>query len=386
MGQEKREGTNDKASTKKGDKRKPVLLVHGIQSDGAWQEEIEPVLRRFFRPVPVKYGHFRKAGPLLVMAEPIILLIAATLALYSIYVGGMIGMAMAGIAMVVAAFAFTTLGLSFRRAAALKTYYKLAGDALLARPHVIAHSFGTYLTGRLLLEVPAAAAHRVVLVGCVLPTTFDWRGLVSAGKVRAIRNDFSRKDRVVWFAGIAGRIRKELGSAGRDGFKTTEAHALDSPDKICAQCEAGRGALHNVNCSDLEHSGALVTRLHAAKYWLPYLWGLDTGEYNTLVDMCEEYESCLTDEGYAGLEALEEQARTRVWRWTGGTPLWEHFKNALKRQHNGDNPPDAVVAKVLQRFCVSIVHARRDNFTTDTAKRLHPHTSVAAALRVALGR
>jgi hypothetical protein len=46
------------------------------------------------------------------------------------------------------------------------------------RPHLIAHSLGTYFTGHILHEALSFRLHRVILTGCVLERTFPWGNLV----------------------------------------------------------------------------------------------------------------------------------------------------------------------------------------------------------------
>jgi pimeloyl-ACP methyl ester carboxylesterase len=360
------------------DRRKPVLLVHGIQWDKKWQEHIEPALAQFMRPVPITYDWFQKAGPLLVFSEPWLLVPGVALAILAFLVGKAIGIAIGLAAILLIVLAFSSVGLSFRRQAALDAYYKLAGDDLLARPHVIAHSFGTYLTGRLLNEIPGASAERVVLVGCVLPRSFNWDGLLKSQKVHAVRNDHSKRDWVVGLAGLmSAALRKELGTSGRSGFRTSSAHSIE-PNLICPQCGVVPGSIHNINCSAFGHSAYFYARTHVAKYWLPFFWNIDSGEYVALLDNCQTYATACEDENDAGIAELERKAQSTSLRWTGGQTLWEH----LRRQAVKHNKPadDEAVARLLNYFCRNVAYATRDNFKTAKTKELFPHNALSAAM------
>lgn len=41
---------------------KSIVLVHGISSDGEWQDIVEPVLKDFFPVKKVRYREFRRLG------------------------------------------------------------------------------------------------------------------------------------------------------------------------------------------------------------------------------------------------------------------------------------------------------------------------------------
>lgn len=51
-----------------------VITVHGLWTEGRWQEEIAPVLYPHFEPGSVKYRSYRFLGPLDLVFEPWVLL------------------------------------------------------------------------------------------------------------------------------------------------------------------------------------------------------------------------------------------------------------------------------------------------------------------------
>jgi hypothetical protein len=61
-----------------------------------------------------------------------------------------------------------------------------------APPSLIAHSFGTYLSGRALRDLPWARFNRIALAGCVLAAEFPWStnsGIESVPVLRGAQRD-----------------------------------------------------------------------------------------------------------------------------------------------------------------------------------------------------
>ena len=359
------------------DKRKPVLLIHGIQTEGHWQDEIEPALKWFFRPVHIRYSEFRYLGPLLVISEPFLLVPGVVLCIGSLWIPRSLLALCIGILFVL--LSLSKFGLSFRRGAALDKYHKISGDDLIARPHVIAHSFGTYLTGRLISEVDAARVSRVVLVGCVMPRAFDWKTLIANKKLEEVRNDYSPMDFVAAIAGFAGWIHKDLGPAGKYGFGSLDAHQLDSPNQICAECDRGsKAVVHDVKCEHMTHSGAFVARAHAASYWLPFFWNMDAGEYLQLLEYCGKYAAAIDSADPNSLHTLEVEAQSTKRRLLGGLTLWDTLK---KRLVTGDTQPSQVlVSRALMQFCTGMTYASFDKFQTEVTKLLDPRNALTKAV------
>ena len=60
----------------------------------------------------------------------------------------------------------------------------------------------------------------VALAGSVLPTQYDWTGLINSGRVKAVRNDGGDSDVPVALLcnGLRGLMMKDVGTGGFDGF------------------------------------------------------------------------------------------------------------------------------------------------------------------------
>lgn len=174
-----------------------VVVIHGMNTKGAWQEEFSWFLGTTWgRSIPVaiyKYG-----------------------------------------------FIITGVIMTWRRRALerqLRT--KLAELRTQAREHgfgetpdVIAHSFGTWLLGHLLEDELKPGVRdplrfgRIILTGCVLRPDFDWKAIKEAelvgkekGLVREVLNHYATKDRTVPFAHWTIR---DSGPSGRRGFDTED--------------------------------------------------------------------------------------------------------------------------------------------------------------------
>lgn len=83
-------------------------------------------------------------------------------------------------------------------------------------PHVIAHSFGTYIIGYCLIKYPEIKFDKVILCGSILPRHFDWDSLIHSGQVKRIKNEYSKND--FWSKIVKKFARKLTGSSGYDKF------------------------------------------------------------------------------------------------------------------------------------------------------------------------
>ena len=101
--------------------------------------------------------------------------------------------------------------------------------------HLIAHSFGTWLSGTALRRWFRPNLIRPqylgVLVGCVLPCRFPWRRIVRERRdaYRSVRNEVGEGDWVVWAVNLVHPIVPEMGGAGLIGFFGSWFHRSFSP-------------------------------------------------------------------------------------------------------------------------------------------------------------
>src|SRR5438045_7935334 len=144
-----------------------LLLVHGINSNRKLQKAIGRVFEPHFHVVKIRYWQYRWFGATKLALEPwaFIIFSVGILWLTSRYISMWMAIALAVVCGVLLAF----FAAPKRRERALRSWVKKASPyTQYSRPHIIAHSFGSYLTGSALKTFPAVLARRIVFVGCVL--------------------------------------------------------------------------------------------------------------------------------------------------------------------------------------------------------------------------
>ena len=92
------------------------------------------------------------------------------------------------------------------------------------RISVIAHSYGTYMVTRTLEVYPHIKIDELILCGSIVRRDFDWDQLFRRGQVGRIRNDYGRKDS---WAGIVNLVVPGTGPSERDGFASEHDRLLD---------------------------------------------------------------------------------------------------------------------------------------------------------------
>jgi pimeloyl-ACP methyl ester carboxylesterase len=115
-----------------------------------------------------------------------------------------------------------------------------------AKISVIAHSFGTYIITKLLLEQSNFKLDRLVLCGSIVPLQFSWIEVLNQLGQHRIINDVGTKD--LWPV-IARVVTFGYGPSGRLGFKYPGV-----ADRF-----------HNYKHSDYFED------VHVRKYWEPFL-------------------------------------------------------------------------------------------------------------------
>jgi pimeloyl-ACP methyl ester carboxylesterase len=299
-----------------------VLLIHGINSNGKWRKDVARVLRAHFEPIPIKYWHYRWLGATKLLLEPWALILLALLSYFFVarYLPTWIALALGlGVGITLA-----ILASPLRRRWALESVVRQASPSLsFGRPHIIAHSFGTYLTIWALKTIAAVRARRVVLVGCVVSAGFDWKGL-KEGKAEvyeAIRNDWTNQDQVVRLGRLLEWRIPDFGRAGLTGFTplVSWVHSVTSPYSACPSCSGPDDVpIHNFDCSGLGHSDSFLGGAHAARFWLPFLWGFDAAEFGELLDCCESASELLANGHLQKLKVVEDELEDSEWKWAGG--------------------------------------------------------------------
>jgi len=304
--------------------RPRLVTLHGVWTAGRWQEEIAPVFAPFFRYQPVKYPHFRWYGPFALVLEPIVLIAGLLFAIWLWHGKHAMGWRLTLFSIVVVLVALITTGL--RRRLALRHVIRSLGQegAPGDRPHLIAHSYGSYLVGQM-LQRPDCGFRRIVLVGAVLkpdyPFTVVQRG--NGAQFEALKNEVGERDWIVRLAGWLRHVR-DMGNAGLVGFggDSTHVHTMDVADATCSQCTGvspPTWIVHNVRIPVFSHNEQFIHEQYAAEHWLPFLLGLETADLKSWWELCRGGHWALTQQHEVDAQRAQHDLMTREWRWAGGT-------------------------------------------------------------------
>ena len=207
-------------------------------------------------------------------------------------------------------------------------------------PHLIAHSFGTFLSGTLLRDFVTVRVDRIILLGCVLDEAFDWPQLMQTPRrvATAVRNEKGQQDLVVKLAGmmrtVGNYLRRQvpwmqgliaprgLGRAGVDGFQPIGAtiHEIASDWAECQPClpPAQIAPIHNVSLVAYAHSTWDHSDIneHARQLWLPFLWRIAPQEHKELLDLCEQIKRFnTTPKNLKALRLARRELAERTWYW-----------------------------------------------------------------------
>jgi pimeloyl-ACP methyl ester carboxylesterase len=308
----------------------PLILVHGIRTKGSWQDQLSPLIEHFYKPVHVRYWQYRGIfGFLSVFCEIWVFFILFVVA-YVTYLLEFISGLGFGVAIVFACLlSISPHAVKFRRDAALSAYKQAVKDTLNESPHLIAHSFGTHLTARILSHQPNAVFRQVILSASVLPSDFDWHAHINGGRVANVRNDFSRGDWVGHWANFLGRFHSDFGNAGSVGIKKYSkiVHKLKAPHVICDLClsKEKSAPIHDVDCSNMGHTDAFIGTSHFRRWWLPFLWGFDPAEHSKLLKMCKDWTEANKSHDAVTILSIENLLKVQIWGWCEWKTLWAYM-------------------------------------------------------------
>lgn len=153
-----------------------VILIHGIQTDGAWHSLVEKELSTL--PHTNVHGLGYNFVSALQLASPV-------------------------------------------RSTPIKKVTQDIRDARSMEPNaqfmVIAHSFGSYILSRILATSPDIKFSRIILCGCIIPTSYRWGLYTKEMGKRSILNDIGTRD---FYPVLATFSSIGYGSSGRKGFQT----------------------------------------------------------------------------------------------------------------------------------------------------------------------
>jgi hypothetical protein len=319
-----------------------VITVHGVNSKGEWQEEVATALGLFFNFEPIKYNHYRWFFGTELVLCPFVWLPLGTILTVAILMGWVHGGR--GICLwILVIFLLAGLGAYPYRRWAVKKFrerlsQKFEKGGLF--PSLIAHSFGTYLSGHAMRDLPWASYDRMVLAGCVLDGDFPWENLQGSNPLRfhEVRNEMAARDNIARFAAWLDRLIPGFGSAGYSGFQgsTQWVHNVGSANIVCNTCDVSksRAPIHNIKCEELGHSDVFLGPAYAVIYWLPFLWGYDPAGYRYFLSVCFEISRATTTGQKEAMKANYQTLRTISWGQTPKKSLDQEIQDAVPDGHN----------------------------------------------------
>lgn len=184
-----------------------VILIHGIQTDGAWQRLVQNEFKDLRNTNVIDLGYDCVTAAQL--ASPL-------------------------------------------RHAPIQKITRELREARIQEPKarfmVIAHSFGTYILSKILTNEADIKFERIVLCGCIMPRDFRWDLHARDMKRGSILNDVGTRDCYPLIATVASL---GYGSSGLRGFQSTSVH-----DRY-----------FNYGHSDF----FVPKKLHIRKFWKPFI-------------------------------------------------------------------------------------------------------------------
>jgi hypothetical protein len=261
-------------------------------------------------------------------------------------------------------------------------------------PHVIAHSLGTYLVGRVIKKYVGVTFANVLLVSSVLPRNFPWARIVNdrPRSVRGVRNEYGTSDWVVKAVGHIRWLARDLGPSGDAGFEEVPGltHTSLNPVASCATCGNHPVRVHNVPLQDYGHSEVFLGRRHARELWLPFLWGFPADELNGYLENLSSAAEALRDRRWNDAEDIIDPLYESSFTWTHGMMLRDALADIVEaRVRLGLHLPNGVsVDQVVSETRLILPFVAADAVAESTspdpdesvAWALHPNNAMALAV------
>lgn len=368
-----------------------LITVHGINTEGLWQEMVKPVFAPHFEYKAIKYPYYRRLGVLKLVIEPWVffpLVIIVFVLWYLSYISSLLMFVLA-----LPILLFSYLGSFVRRRLAVNSVKREMMKYMVngRRPHIIAHSLGTFLTFTYLGKFPDPRARNIVLTGCVLTRDFDWNRLKSFNPLafRKIRNEVGSKDWVASLAYYLERWVPGLGVAGFAGFSEAEniVHTVPSPNQPCETCKGQAVPIHNVISPYCGHSDTFIDHGYASRYWLPFLWDIDPTEYEEFLNLCIGADKLEDLGNLSDLRIAEDELRVSAWTWAKGSleAYVEREINADPRTRLQHLPVADLVSQAISGVWRAVAIASEVSLTQTLgwekkARALHPSIAVQHAV------
>jgi len=287
--------------------KKPLILAHGINSDGDWQESASKLLSSFFDCRPYKHGHFRGIRILDIAIEWRVMALSILLIAFGIITPSLHASWLYWSIVVV----LPCLGwvLSRRRfQIEVEKFCAFVGDGTngMERPSMVAHSFGSYLSYMWVNRSPVRRVDRIIFCGSVLPSSIDWAK--HQGQFVLVWNEVATRDRVARMAGTFYRLIPGLGGSGYSGFRENHVWVVSTnPFTSSFLIHVLPSRVINAFFPEYSHSGSLLELDHCAKVWLPVLLGISPKEYCEFVEACVVAYQADQEKRYEILTVAEEE-------------------------------------------------------------------------------
>jgi pimeloyl-ACP methyl ester carboxylesterase len=272
-----------------------VVTVHGIGAEAKWQDQIGALFKPHFDYHAIKYPQYRRLGALKLIFDPLVLA-AAGVSLSILY---WMGYSLTGGQALLTAVLILTASHAaarLRREQAMREFKRQLDEALKGgrQPHLIAHSFGSYLAGRALRRYPDIRFDYVIFAGSVLSSKYNWEPICRGNQpFRQLRNEIARRDLPSRMAYFLEGLVPGMGHSGFRGFRGPEyvVHTVSGPYESCQLCRACTSVarVHNILNQALSHSDHVFSIGYAERFWLPYLWGFNPERYSRFLSICEIY-------------------------------------------------------------------------------------------------
>ncbi len=377
-----------------------VLTIHGVNHDKTWQVRARSVLEPHFECLTLEYNDYLGIkGPVkavinlrltmiaLVSFVATIIVIFSEKTMYAFVFGG------STVILVVLALVIAFVQ---RRSCAnrLKGAIGQTTGAHPMPPHVIAHSLGTYLIGRILKKFYDFKLDRIVLVGAVLPRKFPWSKIldVKPEAFTEVRNEVGQKDWVVKLVGATKWFVLDLGNAGSKGFVGAEemVHSNTEPSASCSSCSptVPHALIHNFMLKEYLHSDCFLGPKHARDLWLPFLWGYAPQDFQEWLKFCWSATYMLQEEREEYTVFVKKKLLDRSWSWTSGKDLKTRLTQMIKLKNVSD--PTTNLRDVVRNLHVCVTDAilesdNTQNNNDDVVFALNPEKAMGRAIEKGLG-
>jgi hypothetical protein len=375
--------------------KRPLIAIHGANSDRKWVGQATSIFDHHFAFHRLEYDRYDGALGATAAVINLPCLIVALLCFFASSVIWLVEWWLTPLALV-CALAILYPGIRLAKGGRDRIASGLRSDVEgLGYPHVIAHSLGTFIFGRLLTKFPSTDFENVILVSGVLPDDFDWSRILLSkpGCVSNVRNEFGDSDSVTKFVGLLQPILGDLGRSGVSGFiESDDVHNNHSATAKCDVCATVPAKVHNHLLPLIDHSGAL-NEGQARSIWLPFLWGFTRSEISEYFRLCQS----AVEYGSGGFHASYASAIADLWSrtftWTKGQTLddyvREHFLSMSQESPLPAGKSVNDLVRLTRRFLplvtyLAVSESKKPNPKSSVVYPLHPEIAVYFAVQISL--